>query len=77
MRGTIIVRERLVYAPIRYLLKIWNKNPDCTEKKMYHYSEVFDDYKSDFYEEACLISFFTNLTKGDYDADSFELITPR
>ncbi len=77
MRGTIIVRDRLVYAPIRYLVQVWNNNPDCTEKKMYHYSDVSDDYKSDFYEEACLISFFTNLKKGDYDADSFDLITPR
>lgn len=72
MRRTIIVRDRLVYAPIRYLLHIWSKDPNCSIKKMYS-----DDYDSDFYEEACLISFFTNLTKGDYDADSFELITPR
>jgi hypothetical protein len=72
MRGKIIVRERLVYAPIRYLLHIWNKIPECENKKIYS-----DNYDSDYYEDACLVSFFNSLTKGDYDADSFELITPR
>lgn len=72
MRRTIIVRDRIVYAPIRYLLHIWTKNPNCSIKKMYS-----DNYDSDYYEDACLVSFFNSLTKGDYDADSFELITPR
>lgn len=72
MRRTIIVRERLVYAPIRYLLHIWNKIPECENKKIYS-----DGYDSNFYEDMCLVSFFNSLTKGDYDADSFELITPR
>lgn len=63
MRRKIIVRDRLAYFPLRFLVKAWDVNPKCPNRK--DISEARAQEQQD-----CFDAIFRQLPKGDFDADS-------
>jgi hypothetical protein len=62
MRRTIIIRDRLVYVPNRFLKSAIVKIPICPKSTTLGFTAER--------VEACLSAFFHSLPKGDYDADT-------
>jgi hypothetical protein len=63
MRRKIVIRERLIYAPLRFLVKAWDRLPLCPNRKKVDYARAKT-------QQNCLDAIFRSLPKGDYDADT-------
>lgn len=63
MQKKIIIRDRLVYAPVRFLANAWNNISVCPNR-----DESFGDYDAPLIK-ICIDAFFLSLPKGDYDPD--------